>query len=242
MSCYHKILVAIDGSPDAEAALGHAVELARDQNALITLLTVAPPAATPVGAATSAPPDMLDIHAKLLREATDSLPADVGVRSRLERGNAGRDDPQGRRGGRSRPDRDGLARPQPRPPRPARLGLGAGAEGQHDSGAADAARGERRRAGGSGAPPHLPDWLYRREPSERGLSASGTKREEGHPTPRPMPRLRSSELRKPARGSGASVSRKLHRIFGSFRPWKLRGFTEAAHLGSGVGFRGEGIG
>jgi nucleotide-binding universal stress UspA family protein len=88
MSCYHKILVAIDGSPDAEAALGHAVELARDQNALITLLTVAPPAATPVGAATSAPPDMVDIHAKLLREATDSLPADVGVRSRLERGNA----------------------------------------------------------------------------------------------------------------------------------------------------------
>jgi nucleotide-binding universal stress UspA family protein len=87
MSCYHKILVAIDGSPDAEAALGHAVDLARDQHALITLLTVAPPLATPVGAATSAPPDMLDVHAKLLREATDSLPADIGVRTRLERGN-----------------------------------------------------------------------------------------------------------------------------------------------------------
>lgn len=87
MSCYHRILVAIDGSADAEAALQHAVELARDQHALITLLTVAPPLATPVGAATSAPPDMLDVHAKLLREATDSLPADVGVRTRLERGN-----------------------------------------------------------------------------------------------------------------------------------------------------------
>jgi nucleotide-binding universal stress UspA family protein len=87
MSCYHRILVAIDGSADADAALRHAVELARDQNALITLLTVAPPLSTPVGAATSPPPDLLDCHAKLLREATDSLPADVGVTTRLERGN-----------------------------------------------------------------------------------------------------------------------------------------------------------
>jgi nucleotide-binding universal stress UspA family protein len=87
MSCYHRILVAIDGSPDADVALRHAVELARDQNARITLLTVAPPVATPVSAATSAPPDLLGFHAKLLREATDSLPADIGVTTRLERGN-----------------------------------------------------------------------------------------------------------------------------------------------------------
>jgi nucleotide-binding universal stress UspA family protein len=88
MSCYHHILVAIDGSPDADAALRHAVDLARDQNARITLLTVAPPVATPVGAGASAPPDPLRIHEKLLREATDSVPGDIGVTTRLERGNA----------------------------------------------------------------------------------------------------------------------------------------------------------
>jgi nucleotide-binding universal stress UspA family protein len=87
MACYHRILVAIDGSADAAAALLHAVDLARDQNALMTLLTVAPPQPTPVGAAASAPPDLLSFHEKLLREATDSLPDDIGVTTRLERGN-----------------------------------------------------------------------------------------------------------------------------------------------------------
>jgi nucleotide-binding universal stress UspA family protein len=88
MACYHQILVALDGSPDAEAALQHAVTLARDQNARLTLLTVAPPVSTPVGAGASAPPDLLDVHAKILREATDALPNDVGVTTRLERGDA----------------------------------------------------------------------------------------------------------------------------------------------------------
>lgn len=87
MACYHRILAAIDGSGDAEAALRHAVALAHDQQALITLLTVAPPAATPVGAGASSPPDLLGFHERILREATDSLPDDIGVTTRLERGN-----------------------------------------------------------------------------------------------------------------------------------------------------------
>lgn len=86
MACYHHILVAFDGSPDAEAALRHAVTLARDQHACLTLLTVAPPLATAVGA--TPPPDLIDLHTKVLREATASIPADVGVTTRLERGEA----------------------------------------------------------------------------------------------------------------------------------------------------------
>lgn len=87
MACYHRILVAVDGSPDAEAALRHAFALARDQHALITLLTVAPPPATAIGVGASSPPDLLDFHARILREATELVPADIGVTTRLERGN-----------------------------------------------------------------------------------------------------------------------------------------------------------
>ncbi|MFN8216832.1 MAG: universal stress protein [Solirubrobacterales bacterium] len=86
MACYHRILVAVDGSPDAKAALAHAVTLARDQNALLTLMTVAPPPATAVGVGASAPPDLIDSHTLTLREAAASVPRDVGVVTRLERG------------------------------------------------------------------------------------------------------------------------------------------------------------
>ena len=119
MSWYHRILVALDGSPDAEAALEHAVSLARDQNALLTLLSVAPAPSTPIGAGASAPPDLLEANGRVLREATSSLPADVGVRTRLERGNPAEVILQVGAEDRPRPDRDGLPRPQPRPPRAA---------------------------------------------------------------------------------------------------------------------------
>ena len=49
---------------------------------------MAPPQQTPVAPATTAMPDPLGFHEKLLREATDSIPADIGVTTRLERGNA----------------------------------------------------------------------------------------------------------------------------------------------------------
>jgi nucleotide-binding universal stress UspA family protein len=88
MGCYHKILVALDGSPDAEAALHHAVSLARDQNARLTLLTVGPSPNRSAAVGTAAPPDITEVHCELLREALTLIPKDVGVTTRLERGDA----------------------------------------------------------------------------------------------------------------------------------------------------------
>lgn len=86
MGLYGNILVAIDGSPDAEAALRHAAELARDQNARLTLLSVAPAPISTAGVGGAAPPDPLDLHSQMLREALASVPADAGVTTLLERG------------------------------------------------------------------------------------------------------------------------------------------------------------
>lgn len=86
MGIYRNILVAVDGSPDAGAALRHAAELARDQNARLTLLSVAPPPTSTAGVGGAAPPDPLDLHAKMLREAVDTVPDDASVTTLLERG------------------------------------------------------------------------------------------------------------------------------------------------------------
>src|SRR6185503_5777092 len=42
---YRSILVAYDGSPNADRALDHAIALARDEHARLTLVAVVPPAA-----------------------------------------------------------------------------------------------------------------------------------------------------------------------------------------------------
>jgi nucleotide-binding universal stress UspA family protein len=89
MGCYHKILVALDGSPDAESALMHAITLAHDQNARITLLTVGPSVNRSAAVGTAPPPDLIDVHQEVLRDATALIPQDVGVTTRLERGEAG---------------------------------------------------------------------------------------------------------------------------------------------------------
>jgi nucleotide-binding universal stress UspA family protein len=88
MGCYHKILVALDGSADAESALMHAISLARDQHARITLLTVGPSVNRSAAVGTAPPPDLIDVHQDILREATTLIPRDVGVTTRLERGEA----------------------------------------------------------------------------------------------------------------------------------------------------------
>jgi nucleotide-binding universal stress UspA family protein len=86
MGLYRNILVAIDGSPDATAALRHAAALARDQNALLTLLSVAPNVSSATATAGANPDDPIDFYARILREAVSTLPADTGVKTLLERG------------------------------------------------------------------------------------------------------------------------------------------------------------
>lgn len=89
MSCYRSILVALDGSADADAALRHALDLVRDQNALLTLLTVVPPSPTPIGAGVPQPPDLTEIHQSILRDALKEVPTDLSVVTRLEHGRVG---------------------------------------------------------------------------------------------------------------------------------------------------------
>jgi nucleotide-binding universal stress UspA family protein len=88
-SVYRNILVAVDGSPDAEAALTHAGELARDQRARLTLLTAIPPIpATALLATGAAPPrsEVVKHYSELLRQAAATLPEDVSVTTLLVEG------------------------------------------------------------------------------------------------------------------------------------------------------------
>src|SRR3954468_15774199 len=88
-SVYRNILVAVDGSPDAEAALAHAGVLACDQRARLTLLTAIPPIpATALLATGAAPPrsEVVRHYGDLLRQAAATVPADVSVTTLLVEG------------------------------------------------------------------------------------------------------------------------------------------------------------
>lgn len=86
MSIYRHILVALDGSADSRTALRHAVTLARDQNAKLTVLTVVPHQATPVGPGVAPPPETDESHNEIIKQALEEIPKDVGVTTRLEHG------------------------------------------------------------------------------------------------------------------------------------------------------------
>jgi nucleotide-binding universal stress UspA family protein len=87
-SVYRNILVAVDGSPDADAALAHAAALARDQRARLTLLTAIPPLPATALLATGAAPrsEVVRHYSDVLRRAADALPGDVGVTTVLVEG------------------------------------------------------------------------------------------------------------------------------------------------------------
>jgi nucleotide-binding universal stress UspA family protein len=92
-SIYRNILVAVDGSPDADAALAHAAELARDQRARLTLVTAVPQVpATALLASGAAPPqaEVVRHYAELLRVSAAALPEDVSVTTLLVEGPPGR--------------------------------------------------------------------------------------------------------------------------------------------------------
>jgi nucleotide-binding universal stress UspA family protein len=90
MGCYRKILIALDGSPDAHAALRHAAELAHDQHAQLVVLTVVPPPvhAGGIGAAPALIADYASAFARELHDAVETLPHEIGVTSRLTKGKA----------------------------------------------------------------------------------------------------------------------------------------------------------
>ena len=88
-SVYRNILVAVDGSPDAEAAIEHATALARDQRARLTLVTAVPQLpATALLASGAAPPRSVVVqhYPDMLRKAADALPEDVSVTTLLVEG------------------------------------------------------------------------------------------------------------------------------------------------------------
>ena len=88
-SVYRNILVAVDGSPEADAALVHATALARDQRARLTLVTAVPQLpATALLASGAAPPrsEVVKHYSDMLRKAADTLPEDVSVTTLLVEG------------------------------------------------------------------------------------------------------------------------------------------------------------
>jgi nucleotide-binding universal stress UspA family protein len=88
---FQNILVAIDGSPDADQALAQAIDLARCEHALLTLFSAVatPPAAAYIGAGGAAAATLArDAEGEteaVLRTAVDRVPDQVSVRTVLSR-------------------------------------------------------------------------------------------------------------------------------------------------------------
>jgi nucleotide-binding universal stress UspA family protein len=88
---YREILVAADGSRESQRALEHAVELARDEHARLTLVTViAPVTVSPVPTLATVA-CVRDAYAKILADARDSVADDIGVTTILLEGSPARE-------------------------------------------------------------------------------------------------------------------------------------------------------
>jgi len=81
---FHNILVAVDGSPDADQALAQAIDLAESEHTRLTVMTALPRIAGPARLAPGAPIDELiaGAHAQadaVLRHVRDQIPDDLPV-------------------------------------------------------------------------------------------------------------------------------------------------------------------
>ena len=87
---YHRILVALDDSAAAALAFRHAVGIAREQHARLTLLTVVPTPSSRVAATGIAPSELLaDMQAEAdarLRALASGAPGDVSLTTVLRQG------------------------------------------------------------------------------------------------------------------------------------------------------------
>jgi nucleotide-binding universal stress UspA family protein len=86
MSVFHRILVAYDGSQDSRAALELAVEIARDQGAQLTILTVVPDVPVAVTSVAAGPYDLKSVYVELQENARATVPDDVSVTAILRNG------------------------------------------------------------------------------------------------------------------------------------------------------------
>ena len=90
---FHRLLLAIDSSAHSRAALDEAIDLARTNNARLTIMTVVPdtPSWSLFGVM-SAPVEphlqweIEQAYQAVLDDAVDAVPADIGVRTLLRRG------------------------------------------------------------------------------------------------------------------------------------------------------------
>jgi nucleotide-binding universal stress UspA family protein len=85
---FHNILVAVDGSVDADAALAHAIDLAETEHTRLTLMTAIkePPSAAYLAAGIDAGPLSESAHREaeaVIRRARDRVPDDLPLTTLL---------------------------------------------------------------------------------------------------------------------------------------------------------------
>jgi nucleotide-binding universal stress UspA family protein len=88
---YREILVAVDGSRESERALVHAVALAREEHARLTLVTVIAPVTVTPSPTLTGVPSIRDTYGEILASARDAVPDDVGVTTILLEGSPARE-------------------------------------------------------------------------------------------------------------------------------------------------------